>query len=270
MPATVEPGLWGLPASRHEAACASGSIAVLSRWPTSRPAVTTASWFSASSRRRTSRRRSAALSGCGCVDRPRRRRGHVHVALHVLRTRRRVRPPLRPRRPPPACHRRAQHAKRQGQSARPDAEWKFTDANFSDDDIENPIVEGRLRRTDCSQITTVARASSSSPSGSSPTGSRRGTARIKGWGHGAAGLSLRQKFERSQEEPYVFPHVRDVATKAMGRAGIADVHELDGIEVHDCFSMSSTWQWTISASPTLARAGRRSRTAIWSGPGRPR
>jgi len=36
----------------------------------------------------------------------------------------------------------------------------------------------------------------------------------------------------------VFPHVRDVATKAMGRAGIADVHELDGIEVHDCFSMS--------------------------------
>ncbi len=29
MPATVEPGLWGLPAARHEAACASGGIAVL-------------------------------------------------------------------------------------------------------------------------------------------------------------------------------------------------------------------------------------------------
>ncbi len=30
MPATVEPLLWGKPAARHEAACASGSIAVLS------------------------------------------------------------------------------------------------------------------------------------------------------------------------------------------------------------------------------------------------
>ncbi|MFC7563912.1 hypothetical protein ACFQU9_11855 [Actinomadura namibiensis] len=29
MPATVEPGLWGVPAARHEAACASGGVAVL-------------------------------------------------------------------------------------------------------------------------------------------------------------------------------------------------------------------------------------------------
>jgi acetyl-CoA C-acetyltransferase len=36
----------------------------------------------------------------------------------------------------------------------------------------------------------------------------------------------------------VFPHVRQVASQALERAGISDVHELDGIEVHDCFSMS--------------------------------
>ncbi|MCB1040365.1 MAG: thiolase domain-containing protein, partial [Acidimicrobiales bacterium] len=29
MPATVDESLWGLPATRHEAACASGSVAVL-------------------------------------------------------------------------------------------------------------------------------------------------------------------------------------------------------------------------------------------------
>src|ERR1043165_2529589 len=29
MPATVRPALWGVPAARHEAACASGSIAIL-------------------------------------------------------------------------------------------------------------------------------------------------------------------------------------------------------------------------------------------------
>ena len=30
MPATMEPALWGKPAARHEAACASGGVAVLS------------------------------------------------------------------------------------------------------------------------------------------------------------------------------------------------------------------------------------------------
>ncbi len=30
LPATAKPALWGIPASRHEAACASGSIAILS------------------------------------------------------------------------------------------------------------------------------------------------------------------------------------------------------------------------------------------------
>jgi len=29
LPATARPGLWGIPASRHEAACASGSAAIL-------------------------------------------------------------------------------------------------------------------------------------------------------------------------------------------------------------------------------------------------
>jgi acetyl-CoA C-acetyltransferase len=71
--------------------------------------------------------------------------------------------------------------------------------------------------------------------GSKQTGS---LARIAGWGHGTAGLSLQAKLDRSQGQPYVFPHVRQVVTDAFRRAQIADVTKLDGIETHDCFSMS--------------------------------
>jgi len=122
MPATVEPGLWGLPASRHEAACASGSIAVLSAMADIEagrydcilvlgieqeknvPGVEAPRYLGA-----------AAWIGHEGEE------ATFMWPFMFSETRRRVRPPLRPRRPPPACHRRAQHAKRQGQSARPDA-----------------------------------------------------------------------------------------------------------------------------------------------------
>ena len=62
--------------------------------------------------------------------------------------------------------------------------------------------------------------------------------RIAGWGHGTAALPLQPKLDRSQGQPYVFPHVRQVVTDAFRRAEIPGVAALDGIETHDCFSMS--------------------------------
>ncbi len=38
------------------------------------------------------------------------------------------------------------------------------------------------------------------------------------------------------EGPYVFPHVRGAILDAFGRAGVADVSEIDAIECHDCFT----------------------------------
>ena len=111
--------------------------------------------------------------------------------------------------------------------------------SFAADDTDNPIVEGRLRRTDCAQVTDgvagVLLVSDWFLAGRLPG---RLPARIAGWGHGTAGLALQPKFDRSQREPYVFPHVRQVVTDAFRRAGIGDVSGLDGIETHDCFSMS--------------------------------
>ena len=60
--------------------------------------------------------------------------------------------------------------------------------------------------------------------------------RILGWGHHNAPLKLKDKLARDAEAPYVFPHVRQTILEAFGRAGVADVNGLDGIETHDCFT----------------------------------
>jgi acetyl-CoA C-acetyltransferase len=104
------------------------------------------------------------------------------------------------------------------------------------DDTDNPVVEGRLRRTDCAQVTDgvagLLLVSDRLRAG------RRSKARIAGWGHRTAGLTLQPKLDRSRGERYVFPHVRQAVTDAFERAGLPGVSALDAIETHDCFSMS--------------------------------
>lgn len=120
--------------------------------------------------------------------------------------------------------------------------WKFTDLSFTDDDIANPMVEPGTRRQDCSQITDGAvavvlcseRFIDSYMKRSRKTSSD--VAQIRGWGHRNAGIKFLDKLDRSKNEPLVFPHVHDTITDAFRRAGVADVFQLDGIEVHDCFT----------------------------------
>jgi acetyl-CoA C-acetyltransferase len=117
--------------------------------------------------------------------------------------------------------------------------WTFGPGGFADDDTDNPVVEGRRRHTDCAQVTDgVAGVLLVSDRYRAQRLSKAKTARIAGWGHGTAGLALQPKLDRSQGERYVFPHVRKTVTDAFRRARIPDVRAIDGIETHDCFSMS--------------------------------
>lgn len=63
-------------------------------------------------------------------------------------------------------------------------------------------------------------------------------ARVVGWGHRTAGLPLDQKLAKSQGEPYVLPHLRRAILDALARAHVEDAHALDGIETHDCFTIT--------------------------------
>ncbi len=161
MPATVDPALWGLPASRHEAACASGSVATrgaiadlaagfhqvalvlglelertvpsdvgaahlgAAAWAGHEGADTKNIWASVFSQ---------------VADEYERRYGLDHAHLQAIATTN-----LGNARRNPNAQTRT---------------WTVPDLTEAADDTVNPIVEGRLRRYDCSQLTDGAPASS--------------------------------------------------------------------------------------------------------------
>ena len=120
--------------------------------------------------------------------------------------------------------------------------WEIPSGAFTDNDHDNPRVAGRLRRHDCSQITdgaaAVVLASSDFASEWARARSRDlgEIPRIAGWGHRTARMSYAGKLADSAGERFVFPHVRGTITDAFERAGLVDVHALDAIECHDCFT----------------------------------
>ena len=109
---------------------------------------------------------------------------------------------------------------------------------------DNPAVGGRIRIADCSQVTDGAvcvflASRDYAERYARGTGQRlEELPRIKGWGHNTARLRFADKVAESRDERFVLPHVRSTITSAMERAGIADVSGIDGIETHDCFTTS--------------------------------
>jgi acetyl-CoA C-acetyltransferase len=120
--------------------------------------------------------------------------------------------------------------------------WTFTLASFAEDDAANPVIDGRIRKQDCGQITDgaaivflatepVARA------WAARHGRRDGVlARRAGWGHRTAPITYAAKVAASRDQPYVFPWVRATIEDAFRRAGLPGVEAVDGIETHDCFT----------------------------------
>ena len=109
---------------------------------------------------------------------------------------------------------------------------------------DNPPVGGRIRISDCSQVTDGAVCVFLASRAYAEKWARgRGLElakipRIKGWGHNTARLRFDDKIAESRDQRYVLPHVRATITSAWKRAGIADVNGVDGIETHDCFTTS--------------------------------
>lgn len=120
--------------------------------------------------------------------------------------------------------------------------WAFDALSFTDDDEANPVIEPGTRRQDCGQITDGACAVVlASASFARAHAQRRGSTlaklpHIAGWGHRNAGLKLKDKLARSASEPYVFPHVRQTIEDAWRRAGVSGIEAMQGVETHDCFT----------------------------------
>jgi acetyl-CoA C-acetyltransferase len=117
--------------------------------------------------------------------------------------------------------------------------WRFDERSFTDDDAANPVIEPGTRRQDCGQITDGACAIVLASGRFAQAHAQRtgrpleAMARIAGWGHRTAGLRLLDKLERSQGQPYVFPHLRQALEDTWRRAGVPGVDAMDGVETHD-------------------------------------
>lgn len=122
--------------------------------------------------------------------------------------------------------------------------WGLDDRFFKEDAEFNPIIEGNLRKSDCGRITdgstTVFLASEKY---AKEYANKREIAfekipYIKGWGHRTAPMLLKDKLEAGKNQEYAFPHLRGAITDAYKRANISGVAELDAIETHDCFTIT--------------------------------
>jgi acetyl-CoA C-acetyltransferase len=122
--------------------------------------------------------------------------------------------------------------------------WYMTEDHANSTDKFNSIIGGRIKVSDCSQVTDGAVALFlASEKKAAEYAKRRGIElrsipRILGWGHHTAPIEFSAKVAESKDNPYVLPHTRQAILDAMLRAGVAEPWQLDAIETHDCFTTS--------------------------------
>lgn len=121
--------------------------------------------------------------------------------------------------------------------------WSFEPGAFGPDDDLNPLVEGRLRRQDCGRITDGAAAVVlCSPAFAARHASRLGVdpdslPRITGWATATAPMLLSSKLQAIPDTGPMFPHLTKVIEDARRMAG-TDLEGIDVVETHDCFTIS--------------------------------
>lgn len=117
--------------------------------------------------------------------------------------------------------------------------WAFEPEAFGEDDVLNPVIEGRLRKQDCGRITDGAAAVVLASAGFlASRGFDASTfARISGWGQRTAPLLLETKLSAGNGDGPMFPHLQAAIAEAQGRAGVS-LDDIDVVETHDCFTIS--------------------------------
>lgn len=239
---TVDPAFNGIPTARHEAACASGSVAVLSAMAEIEAGrYDVALVAGVEVQRNVPGQKAGEHLGCASwvgnemvgeefpwptqfaqvADEYAARWGLSHE--HLARI----------------AEVNFQNARRNPNAQTRD--WE-PPATFAADDERNPVVRGILRKTDCGRITDGAAAVVLASGRFVDEWARRtGAVRapvIAGWGHHTAPIRLEDKLRANEGAPVVFPHLQATLGDALRRASCPDVFGLDALEVHDCFSIS--------------------------------
>ncbi len=122
--------------------------------------------------------------------------------------------------------------------------WKFSPNSFDNDDEANPIISGQIRRQDCGQVSDGAAVVFLATEKRAKEYARKRNMKlsdipcIKGWGHINAPMLFEEKMRLSQGQDYIFPHIRKLFEQTLGRAGMSSIEDISGMEVHDCFNIT--------------------------------
>jgi acetyl-CoA C-acetyltransferase len=239
----VHPDFDGLPTSRHEAACASGSVAILAASAEIEAGrYDLACVVGLEQMRNVSGQKAAENLGAAAWA------GHEFQdakfvwprAFSDLADEYDRRYGLKPEHLMRIAEVNFANAKRNPNAQT--RQWQFNDRSFTLDDEANPVVEGRTRKQDCGQVTDgAAVVFLASETRAAEYAAKRGVPleslpRIKGWGHRSAPISYAAKIRASEGAQYVFPQVRRAIEDARKRAGVSDLSQIDVVETHDCFT----------------------------------
>jgi acetyl-CoA C-acetyltransferase len=122
--------------------------------------------------------------------------------------------------------------------------WYMTEEHARSQDKFNSVIGGRIKVSDCSQVTDgAASLFLASEACAGGYAKKRGLKleaipRLLGWGHHTAPIEFSTKVAESANNAYVLPHTRQAILDALRRAGVGDCWGLDAIETHDCFTTS--------------------------------
>jgi acetyl-CoA C-acetyltransferase len=122
--------------------------------------------------------------------------------------------------------------------------WFMSESNAHQTSKFNQVIAGRIKVSDCSQVTDgTAVVFLASEKFAAEYAKRNGMQlddlpRILGWGHHTAAIEFDTKVAESKDNQYVLPHTRQAIVDAFKRAGVGSAAELSGIETHDCFTTS--------------------------------
>jgi acetyl-CoA C-acetyltransferase len=238
----LRPEWSALPTSRHEAACASGSVAVLAAMAEIEAGrYDVALVVGVELMRNVPGTTAAELLGCAAWVGRESFEGQLPWPAQFAR----VADEVDRRYGLDDAHlRRITELNRENARRNPLAQtrdWTVDPAQLADDDAVNPVVAGRLRASDCGRLSdgsaaVVLASKEYAERWAQRTG--RAPALLAGWGHHTGSLSLEDKLMGSAGSEYLFPHVRATITDAYRRAGIEGPAGLSAIELHDCFSIT--------------------------------
>ncbi len=243
--AHVDLGFLGMPAARHEAACASGSIAILAAMADIEAGRYDAACVLGIEVMRNVKGDQAAeyLRPAAWADKE-----AMDTALVWPNLFSRLVEEYDQRYGIDAAHLAAISAKNFANGRKnPNAQariWQFNATSFTANDEHNPLVFGRLRKQDCGQISDGAAVIFLANEEKARAYARRmdvsleSIPYIKGWGHRTAMMLLEDKLAASQNQEYIFPQVKHTFDDAFRRAQLPGMAAIDGLETHDCFNIT--------------------------------